>query len=265
MIRSGYFNKGGTVDKSENTTQLQFMHDLKTVYDELIGVVASNIANDEKEICVLEGATLRAQKIESTLQAELKSYQNTIERAAPLIMNKLVELEQAEPIVFTEEVKRDITKIRVIFLAIAEHVEEYLKEIDQGKSLAEIMKLSQNTIQLFYRVVKSYYEEKKYAEVAISAVFLLSIEPKNSFFWLILGHARYFLSQFEEAVLAYTMASYCNPCDVLAYLFLAKCHRQLNEKEIAQQALNVARTVIEGQGDAEVWKEAIKQEEVLLK
>lgn len=104
-------------------------------------------------------------------------------------------------------------------------------------------------------------------EDAINAfVFLATLNPGHSEYWMGLGAALQFSHDYEAAIDAYEMAAIHNMEHPLPYLYLAKCLFAIHDRKSALQAFELAIAYSEGIDEfSDIFEEAANAKEHLEK
>jgi type III secretion system low calcium response chaperone LcrH/SycD len=140
------------------------------------------------------------------------------------------------------------------------------KEIESGKSFQEILEFSDAAMSRFYHSANHLFENKRYPDAANAFLFLVTLEPHISRYWIGLGMSAQMCHDYEAAIDAYEMAAICEIENPEPYFYLAKCLFAVHDREATLQALDLA---IEYAGDnddyADLKRQAIAAKELLLK
>ncbi len=144
--------------------------------------------------------------------------------------------------------------------------EQIRKEIEAGKTAQEVLELSNATMAKFYKAAYTLFENKRYEAAADAFLFLATLNPYIHDYWLGLGMATQMLHDFEAAIDAYELASFCDESSPIPFFYLAKCLFAIHDRESALQALDLA---IEAADDIEEYStlkiEAKEARRILLK
>jgi len=97
-------------------------------------------------------------------------------------------------------------------------------EVIDGKTLRTTWDISHHVIQMLYTAGKSLLDAKKYNEAEQAFTFLSLLDSEQYEFWACLGHSRFFLNNFEQAINAYSMAERCDPNSYWPYIWVADCY-----------------------------------------
>lgn len=121
------------------------------------------------------------------------------------------------------------------------HQKGWLQEqMQEGKSLQEIIGFSDETMKQFYEAAYRLYNAGKESEAADAFLFLTTLNSSVEAFWLGLGMAEQCLQHYEEALSAYAMASMIIEDDPLPYYHSAACYQALQENENVRKSLELA-------------------------
>lgn len=143
--------------------------------------------------------------------------------------------------------------------------QELLEELKKGKSPQQIWNYTAKQMGKFYAVAHHLLEEKRVEEARNAFIFLITLNPTHSEYWLGLGFAEQYLHQYEEAIDAYEMAAIYNMGHPLPYLYLAKCLFAIHDRKSALQAIEIALEYAQDSKEYEPFKrEALKAKKTLL-
>lgn len=112
--------------------------------------------------------------------------------------------------------------------------------IATGESVQSLTGYSDATMAKLYEVSRRLLSEKRYPDAADAFLFLASLNPRNSTYWIAFGMASQMLGQFETAVDAYELAVTDGIENPIPYLYLGKCFFALHERENALEAFSLA-------------------------
>ena len=134
--------------------------------------------------------------------------------------------------------------------------EKMKREIAKGKSLQDIIDLSDEAMGEFYKAAYKLFENRHFVNAADAFLFLVTINPNIPEYWIGLGMATQMCGDYETAVDAYEMAAMYEIENPVPYFYLAKCLFELHERDSTLQALDLA---IEYAGDNEEYEDLKKQ------
>jgi type III secretion system low calcium response chaperone LcrH/SycD len=139
------------------------------------------------------------------------------------------------------------------------------KEFAKGRSAQDIMGFSDETMAKFYGAAYQLFEGEKYTDAADAFLFLVTLNPKNSEFWLGLGMSMQMCGKYEDAIDAYEMAAFYKLDNPIPYFYLAKCLFAMHDRDNALQALDLAVEYSSGQMEYEdLRRQAIQARNLLM-
>lgn len=132
--------------------------------------------------------------------------------------------------------------------------DEKRKEIQDGDRMLEylahhqtlqaVLGFADDILLDMYEVAFGLFEQKRYSECIDAFIFLTTINPNVSSFWLGLGSALQMERRPDEALAAYTVAINKDPERLDGYLYAARCCMQMKDYEeglkICDKALDQA-------------------------
>lgn len=127
--------------------------------------------------------------------------------------------------------KIDQTKI---FKIGDENVSEYL---NKPNGIQELLEVSDETINLYYKAALQLLEEKRWEDAADAFLFLILLSPWVHNYWIGAGIADQSQGKFNDAIHYYTMAELTDPKDPILHANSFQCHVALKEMEAAKNSL----------------------------
>jgi type III secretion system low calcium response chaperone LcrH/SycD len=118
--------------------------------------------------------------------------------------------------------------------------EYFGQQIQEGKSLQEILEFSDEKLEIFYQQASRLYQKNRFKESIEAFTFLTTLNPFVANFWLGLGMSEQRLEEYSDALLAFAMAMMADPASPLPHYQTALCYRAMGEKESALGALELA-------------------------
>lgn len=122
--------------------------------------------------------------------------------------------------------------------------------IEEGKTFQEILELDDAMMGRFYQVARALLEMHRHREAADAFLFLTTLNPFVSAYWIGLGMCEQFQEEYKQALVAYAMASISDRHDPVPLYYAAACHHALND---TAQALRSLEQAIEEAGDHEAY------------
>ena len=169
----------------------------------------------------------------------------TIYRKMELGMHRLVDLLR-DPAVLQligsqPHIVQALGQMVTVATVITKQMQPSLQLMARGKTLQEILEVSDETLRSLYTLSRYLYEHQFYEE-ACGAFYLLSLlNPSYSTFWMGLGNCEYILQRYQEALSAYVFASQVDPADSLSRTFLRRrCHLSLGNLAAATASISIA-------------------------
>lgn len=157
----------------------------------------------------------------------------------------------------------------IISSATLEHLQNkkrLLKELLAGKSIQEIWGFSESKMAKFYKSAYLLLSEQKFEEAVDAFVFLVTISPTHSEYWMGLGTALEFCHNYEEAIDAFEIAAIFNLYNPWPYFYLGKCLFAIHDRKGAKQAIELAiEYAKEDEAYQDLLFEALKAKKTLLK
>ena len=136
---------------------------------------------------------------------------------------------------------------------------EMLAALKGGQSGQILFGFTDEEMGKFYLTAHHLLEEKNAQAAVDSFVFLVTLNPFHSEYWMGLGAALQLNHDYEAAVDAYEIAAIYNLEHPLPYLYLAKCLFAMHDRVSALQALDLA---ISYSGEAEEFADLKKEAEI---
>lgn len=136
------------------------------------------------------------------------------------------------------------------------------EELQQGKSIKEIIQISDRLCRRLYQVAFHLFEEKNYKDAYNAFIFLSAIDPNCSQYWLGLGMSAQMCHDYETAIDAYELTACMEIDNPVPYFYLSKCLFAIHERENSLHALDLA---IEVAGEVEDYQELKRQAEAAKK
>jgi tetratricopeptide (TPR) repeat protein len=117
-------------------------------------------------------------------------------------------------------------------------------------AFAEILGLSDETIEFIYQCGNRHYQANEMADAADIFHLLACLDFRRHNVWVAQGAAEQTLGHFEAAIKAYAMAMLANPNAPLPYVHSAECYLALSSRiSDAQECLDAALKCVSEQHD----------------
>lgn len=115
----------------------------------------------------------------------------------------------------------------------------FKQQIDEGKTFQDILGYSSETMEKFYKVAYTYFQQQRYRESCEAFTFLTTLNPTVFNYWLGLGMSEQMCEEYNSALLAYAMAAMVDVTNPIVHYHSASCHRSLMDDESALSALDL--------------------------
>lgn len=118
---------------------------------------------------------------------------------------------------------------------------EYLpNQLAEGKSFQEILGFNSQTMDKFYGAAHNLFQQQKYEEAADAFVFLTTLNPRVHNYWLGLGMSHQLNQEYDNALLAYSMATLTDAENPLPHYHSAACYHEISDTRNALMSLELA-------------------------
>lgn len=125
----------------------------------------------------------------------------------------------------------------------------------ENKTLQEVLKISDSSLEEFYAIAHSHYTQGKYKEALHFFRILANFAPKNSKFLLGLASCFYQLESYENAAIFFSL-TLCNDHEnALAAYYASDCFYKRGEIPAAIECLNLAIEIVEDKKEQHAFKE----------
>lgn len=120
--------------------------------------------------------------------------------------------------------------------------------IEEGKTFQEILELDDQAMQNYYQASRGLLENHRHRDAADAFLFLTTLNPFVSAYWIGLGMCEQFQEEYKQALVAYSMATMSDRSNPVPLYYAAACHHSLGEVE---QSLSLLARAIEVAGSEE--------------
>lgn len=103
-----------------------------------------------------------------------------------------------------------------------------------------------------------YYKHSEWDKAIECILFLIILNPLDSFHYLKLGSILLQQKRWNDAISVFEMASLLNPSDPRPYLYMGSCYIELNDKENAKEAFDNCILQADNIQDKDVKKLAVE-------
>lgn len=204
------------------------------------------------------------ERFEKQVDIELQSYRKKLDHGASLILESLIHMADKNPEFFSDDVADDLSRIISLSQLLKNNKDQFAEDIKEEKSLQEIAKVSDETIEKMYQAAKKIYEEKQFSDACDAFGFLTLLNDKKYIFWLALANSHFFLKNYESALIAYAIASEINSADIFPHLHSSICYEEIQEFDNAIGELDVALYIISATEQHTDLKEQIEAKKAEL-
>lgn len=140
------------------------------------------------------------------------------------------------------------------------------EQLREGKTFQDMLNFSDSTMDQFYSKARHLFQIQRYEDASNAFVFLTTLNPYHYAYWIGLGMSDHLLQEYENALIAYAMASLCDPENPFPHYHAAACYQLTNDRENALLALEmVIRCCGNTFGFADMKSKAISAKSMLLK
>ncbi len=136
---------------------------------------------------------------------------------------------------------------------------------NEGKTYQELIGFTSDEMNKFYQFAVKLYQEKKIDDASDVFYCLTVLNPYMHNAWICLGITEQMKQNFECALYAYSMAMVTHSKNPYPYLLSVECYLQLNLKEEALSALDIAFELLNKNDHPELRQKALALKEQLNK
>jgi type III secretion system low calcium response chaperone LcrH/SycD len=140
------------------------------------------------------------------------------------------------------------------------------KELMAGKTGAEILGFSESLMERLYHAGYQLLQKNQVSESVDAFIFLATLGPLHSEYWMDLGVALQMSHDYEGAIDAFEIAAIYNVEHPLPYLCLARCLFAIHDRKSALQSLELAIAYADEKEEyADIREQANQAKSTLLK
>ena len=199
------------------------------------------------------------ERLQQQLDQEFSVFTKRIKDGVKQIMQSMVKLELVSAATI-----QDLNRLLELSQNFVVDNTKLVAQLKQEKSLQEIVKISDCTLDKLYMAAKHLYDQKQYTQSANAFYLLTILNPKRYSFWLGLANSEYFTHNFQLALIAYANCCQVNPNDPICHIFSSRCYEELKEGKLAINALDLALFVINDKPQYAHLSQQITQEKQRL-
>lgn len=166
------------------------------------------------------------------------------QEVAQELLNTQERIKNGALVLFRENQRQELDKLITLASHIADHREMLIEALSSGRTIQEIAGISDDGLEMLYQTAKKLYEAKDFQQARDAFSFLCMLNSQKFAFWLGLGNSEFGLQNYDAALFAYAFVAEVNPEDYLCHLFSARCYEELQDKDNAINALELALFVI---------------------
>ena len=143
--------------------------------------------------------------------------------------------------------------------------EVLLNHLEEGKPLQELFGFTNEVTAEFYEAAKNILEQKRFEDAINAFVFLTTINPYMSDFWVGLGMAHQQNNQHDEALFSYSVAFNLDGRQIFPYVLAAQCCMEVKDferaLEVVDSAVLYAEVHNDEQGSRQLKEDAVAARE----
>lgn len=132
------------------------------------------------------------------------------------------------------------------------------EEVEKGKSFQDIIGYTSETMDKFYGVAYNLFQQQKYEEASDAFIFLTTLNPRVHSYWLGLGMSEQLNHEYDNALMAYSMASLLDSQNPIPHYHSAACYHELKDSRSALASLEFAIQIAGDQSTYSNLKSAAK-------
>lgn len=124
--------------------------------------------------------------------------------------------------------------------------------VEEGKTFQELLGIEEESMDSFYQKARSLLEAGRHRDAGDVFIFLTTLNPFVSAYWLGLGMCEQFEEEYKQALIAYSMASIGDRTNPTPLYYAAACHHACGD---ISRALTSLESAIEVADDHENYAE----------
>ncbi len=137
--------------------------------------------------------------------------------------------------------------------------------VEEGKNFQDILGYSDTEMDEFYQIAYKLLEGHRYSEATDAFLFLTTLNPFSSDYWLGMGVCEQINQNYSQALVAYSMTIIGSNHQPIAHYRSAACHHALGDTRAALRALDKAiEGATEWEGYDQILSDALRSKERLL-
>lgn len=183
----------------------------------------------------------KAGQLENEIWQEISAYKTLCIDGFNYCIAVVEELSHSDTSIDFKAFKENILQVS-LKLDTEESIKVKSQQNSSGKTWRDLLAFSETTIQLMYIAAQKLFSIKSYGKAEAAFCFLSTVDSMEYGFWIGLGHTRYHLEKYSQAVAAYQMAALCNPFELWPYFFTANCYEAESDWDRARITLEDAKS-----------------------
>ncbi len=203
--------------------------------DQILDDVANNLANQLRDG---ENVLLSKSALEEQIGLELAESKERLQKGVIALYKAIKERSLMEE--QDSSIAADFLNLLELVSFAAEQRAQFIDALSEGRTLQEIGKISDATIERMYQAAKELYEANNFEEARDAFSFLTLLNGQKFAFWLGLANCELELKNYDSALYAYAFASKYNPEDYLSHIFAAECYGAMGDADNRKNALEIA-------------------------
>lgn len=136
--------------------------------------------------------------------------------------------------------------------------EKWNRELNQGKTLQELLHFSDEELQDFYSEAWELHQHSRYEDASHIFLLLTQLNPKVGAFWFALAVSEEMRGELPDALNAYLLAAELEFHTLDPYVQAARCLLISNRKEDARKVLSVAVERADVEADLKIFKKQVE-------
>jgi tetratricopeptide (TPR) repeat protein len=236
------------------------MAQLDALLDDLIKSQVETLVQDDSYYQMLATPLKPASAIKQAHRTQLveffklKDLRSQLENAPTILMELLPDFVSRQDF---EVIKAELDNSGEHFVRFVESMAE---ESDRPILFQEMFGLTDDTLLHIYELSVDVVKKGNYKDANTLFVFLTTLAPHVSSYWIAQGACLQVLSRHEEAVAVFNAAKFLNPADPAPCAYSVESYIELKDAEKAKQELGVLKDVVkalEGE-DKKIWEQKLK-------
>lgn len=240
------------------------MSELDKILDELVESQVESLIQDDSYYQFLSTPLKPASSIKQQHRKELVDFfkltelRSQLDLAQDLILGALPDL--ISPQQFTK-VKNEMDASSAHFIQfIQSHTEEDEENKEKPILFQEMFGFSDETLLHVYDLGVSLIGKGKIQDASVVFIFLTTLAPHVSSYWIALGVCYQELNRYQEAIMAFSAAKFLKPMDPASSFYIIESYLALKETEKAKNEIGELKNILTNleDEDKKTWEQKIK-------